>query len=97
MTPPGPSRAPLRRQRRPTSPTSIDKAELAIYDDLIHGFGGAYLPPISRTRQTRGSTHPEDFAYDQAGTVLVVQPNIITKDEKVDPLRLGRTPENGRA
>ncbi len=60
----------------------IDKAGFTIYDDLIHGFGGAYLPPISRTRQSRGSTHPEDYAYDQAGTVLVIQPNIITKDEK---------------
>ena len=60
----------------------IDKAGFTIYVDLIHGFGGAYLPPISRTRQSRGSTHPEDFAYDQAGTVLVIQPNIITKDEK---------------
>ena len=60
----------------------IDKAGFSIYDDLVHGFGGAYLPPITRTRQTRGSTHPEDFAYDEAGTVLVIQPNIITKDEK---------------
>ena len=60
----------------------IDKAGFTIYDDLIHGFGGAYLPPISRTRQSRGSTHPEDYAYNQAGTVLVIQPNIITKDEK---------------
>jgi Xaa-Pro dipeptidase len=60
----------------------IDAAGFTIYDDLVHGFGGAYLPPITRTRQSRGSTHPEDFAYDQAGTVLVIQPNIITKDEK---------------
>ncbi|MGI9557192.1 MAG: M24 family metallopeptidase [Solirubrobacterales bacterium] len=60
----------------------IEQAGFTIYDDLIHGFGGAYLPPISRTRHSRGSTHPEDFAYDQAGTVLVIQPNIITTDEK---------------
>ncbi len=60
----------------------IDEAGFSIWDDLVHGFGGAYLPPITRTRQTRGSTHPEDFAYDQAGTVLVIQPNIITPDAK---------------
>ena len=55
------------------------KSGFSIWDDLIHGFSGAYLPPIIRTRQTRGSTHPDEFAY-QAGTVLVVQPNIISAD-----------------
>ena len=59
----------------------IDEAGFSIWDDLVHGFGGSYLPPITRTRQTRGSTHPEDFQYE-AGTVLVIQPNIITKDAK---------------
>jgi len=59
----------------------IEAAGFSIWDDLVHGFGGAYLPPITRTRQTRGSTHPEDFAYE-AGTVLVIQPNIITPDNK---------------
>lgn len=59
----------------------IDAAGYSIWDDLVHGFGGSYLPPIARTRQTRGSTHPDDFAYE-AGTVLVIQPNVITKDAK---------------
>lgn len=47
-----------------------------IWDDLVHGFGGAYLPPIVRTRANRGATHPDDFAYPE-GTLLVVQPNVI--------------------
>jgi len=47
-----------------------------IWDDLVHGFGGAYLPPIVRTRANRGATHPDDFAYPD-GTLLVVQPNVI--------------------
>ncbi len=47
-----------------------------IWDDLVHGFGGAYLPPIVRTRANRGATHPDDFAYPD-GTVLVVQPNVV--------------------
>jgi Xaa-Pro aminopeptidase len=47
-----------------------------IWDDLVHGFGGAYLPPIVRTRANRGATHPEDFRYPE-GTLLVVQPNVI--------------------
>lgn len=59
----------------------IHKAGFSIWDDLVHGFGGAYLPPILRTRETRGATHPDDYGY-QAGTVLVVQPNIITLDNK---------------
>lgn len=60
---------------------AVEEAGFSIWDDLVHGFGGAYLPPILRTRQTRGSTHPEDFRYE-AGTVLVVQPNIVTTDYK---------------
>ena len=47
-----------------------------IWDDLVHGFGGAYLPPIVRTRANRGATHPDGFAYPD-GTLLVVQPNVI--------------------
>ena len=47
-----------------------------IWDDLVHGFGGAYLPPIVRTRANRGATHPDEFEYPD-GTLLVVQPNVI--------------------
>ena len=56
--------------------TMITDAGFDIWDDLIHGFGGAYLPPIIRTRANRGATHPDDFSY-QEGTLLVVQPNMI--------------------
>ena len=60
----------------------LDAAELIttagfdIWDDLVHGFGGAYLPPIVRTRASRGATHDDSFAYPD-GTLLVVQPNVI--------------------
>ena len=54
----------------------ITKSGFDIWDDLVHGFGGAYLPPIVRTRANRGATHPEDFEYPD-GTLLVVQPNVI--------------------
>jgi Xaa-Pro aminopeptidase len=59
----------------------IHDAGFTIHDDLVHGFGGAYLPPIIRTRETRGSTHDDDFAYPP-GAILVVQPNVITPDER---------------
>lgn len=49
---------------------------LDIWDDLVHGFGGAYLPPIVRTRSSRGATHPDEWAYPD-GTLLVVQPNVV--------------------
>lgn len=54
----------------------ITESGFDIWDDLVHGFGGAYLPPIIRTRANRGATHPDDFAYPD-GTLLVVQPNVI--------------------
>lgn len=54
----------------------IEAAGYDIWDDLVHGFGGAYLPPIVRTRASRGATHPDEFSYP-AGTLLVVQPNVI--------------------
>lgn len=54
----------------------ITEAGFDIWDDLIHGFGGAYLPPIVRTRANRGATHPDDYSY-RVGTLLVVQPNVI--------------------
>lgn len=58
----------------------IHAAGFTIIDDLVHGQGGAYLPPILRTRRTRGATHPDDYAY-RAGSVIVVQPNVVTADE----------------
>ena len=59
----------------------IHEAGFTIYDDLVHGFGGAYPPPIIRTRTTRGSTHDDEYAYP-AGAIVVVQPNVITPDER---------------
>lgn len=54
----------------------IEDEGFDIWDDLVHGFGGAYLPPIVRTRASRGATHPDDFAYPD-GALVVVQPNVI--------------------
>jgi Xaa-Pro dipeptidase len=57
----------------------IDAAGFTILDDLVHGQGGTYLPPIIRTRQSRGATHPDDYGYP-SGSVVVVQPNVVTPD-----------------
>jgi Xaa-Pro dipeptidase len=46
-------------------------------DDLVHGYGGGYLPPIigSKSRPAR----EESLALAE-NMCLVVQPNVITKD-----------------
>lgn len=55
---------------------AVTGAGFDIWDDLLHGFGGAYLPPIIRTRASRGATHPDDWAMPE-GALVVVQPNVI--------------------
>jgi Xaa-Pro aminopeptidase len=55
-------------------------AGYTIYDDLMHGYGGGYLQPVVpraglETRQAPGFT----FA---AGMTVVIQPNVITPDER---------------
>ena len=60
---------------------SIHAAGFTIYDDLLHGFGGGYLPPVLRTRQTSVSM-PEAFTFRE-NMVIVIQPNVITEDERM--------------
>jgi Xaa-Pro aminopeptidase len=58
----------------------ITRAGYTIYDDLVHGFGGGYLPPVlSRSALESGQT--EDFTF-AAGMTVVLQPNVITRDEQ---------------
>jgi Xaa-Pro aminopeptidase len=50
-------------------------------DDLVHGFGGGYLPPVlgSRSRAIR----PVPDMTLEAGMTLVVQPNVTTPDGRL--------------
>ncbi|MFQ5861328.1 MAG: M24 family metallopeptidase, partial [Dehalococcoidia bacterium] len=57
----------------------IHTAGYTIYDDLVHGFGGGYLSPIIRTRET-SHNGVAPFTFRENMTV-VVQPNVITRDE----------------
>ena len=59
----------------------IHNAGFSIYDDLLHGFGGGYLPPILRTRRT-GARPAAPFTFEENMT-LVIQPNVITEDERM--------------
>ena len=58
----------------------IEDAGFTIIDDLLHGYGGGYLPPIlGCSNRPAGPLPQEPF---RAGQTLVVQPNVVTKDRK---------------
>ncbi|MEX2126709.1 MAG: M24 family metallopeptidase [Xanthobacteraceae bacterium] len=58
----------------------IENAGFSFYDDVVHGYGGGYLQPIVGS-PTRANDPPADLTL-APGMMLVVQPNVITKDEK---------------
>ena len=58
----------------------ITAAGFTIYDDLVHGYGGGYLPPVL-TRADLETRRTAEFTFT-AGMTVVIQPNVITKDER---------------
>lgn len=58
----------------------IEDMGFTIYDDLVHGYGGGYLPPVLGTK-SRPNLPVPDLTLEE-GMALVVQPNVITTDEK---------------
>jgi Xaa-Pro aminopeptidase len=58
----------------------IEERGFTVYDDLMHGFGGGYFPPILGTRSRPAGPLPE-MTLEENMTV-VVQPNVITPDQK---------------
>ena len=58
----------------------IEDAGFTIIDDLLHGYGGGYLPPILGTRsRPAGRVSGDPF---RAGQTVVIQPNVVTHDGK---------------
>jgi len=59
----------------------IEDAGYTIIDDLVHGYGGGYLPPVlgSASRPAAGAI--PDMTL-KSGMALVIQPNVVTKDWK---------------
>ncbi len=68
----------------------IEEAGFTIIDDLLHGYGGGYLPPVLGSRKlpppypprlagegTEGAVPDEPF---RAGMTVVIQPNVVTRD-----------------
>jgi Xaa-Pro aminopeptidase len=58
----------------------IDESGFTIYDALVHGFGVDIQPPDIRTNKTSHAP-PTSFVFEKNMTV-VIQPNVVTKDEK---------------
>ena len=67
----------------------IERAGFTIIDDLLHGYGGGYLPPVlgsqslpppyppPRAGEGRVGVPDEPF---RAGMIVVIQPNVVTPD-----------------
>ena len=58
----------------------IEEMGFTIYDDLVHGYGGGYLPPVLGSK-SRPNLPTPDMVLEK-GMALVIQPNVITTDEK---------------
>ena len=56
----------------------IEDAGFTIIDDLLHGYGGGYFPPILGSRSRPAGPIPEEPF--EAGMTVVVQPNVVTRD-----------------
>jgi Xaa-Pro dipeptidase len=56
----------------------IEDAGFTTLDDLVHGFGGGYLPPVFGSRSRTLEPLPE-LPFEE-GMTVVVQPNVTTPD-----------------
>ena len=57
----------------------IEQRGFTICDDLIHGYGGGYFPPVLGIPSRRQEPAPDLIL--EAGMMMVVQPNVITTDK----------------
>ena len=58
----------------------IEQMGFTIYDDLVHGYGGGYLPPVLGSK-SRPNLPVPDLTLEE-GMALVIQPNVVTTDER---------------
>ncbi len=58
----------------------IEEAGFTIIDDLLHGYGGGYLPPILGSESRPAGKIPDEPF--RAGQTVVIQPNATTLDGK---------------
>jgi Xaa-Pro aminopeptidase len=58
----------------------IEAAGFTIIDDLLHGYGGGYLPPILGCRSRPSGPIPQEPFRE--GQTVVIQPNVVTRDRQ---------------
>ena len=56
----------------------IEERGFTTFDDIVHGYGGGYLPPVLGTHSRMLEAIPDLVL--EAGMTLVVQPNVCTTD-----------------
>ena len=56
----------------------IEDAGFTVFDDLLHGFGGGYFPPVLGSKSRPAGPLPH-MRLEENMTV-VVQPNVVTRD-----------------
>jgi Xaa-Pro dipeptidase len=56
----------------------IEQRGFSVWDDLVHGYGGGYLPPVLGTASRPAGPLPS-FRLEE-NMVIVVQPNVVTAD-----------------
>lgn len=61
--------------------SQIENSGFTIIDDLIHGYGGGYLPPVLGSQSRPAAGEIPDMTLS-SGMALVIQPNVVTRDWK---------------
>lgn len=56
----------------------IEQAGFTTCDDILHGYGGGYFPPVLGSRSRPAGPLPDMTL--KAGMTVVVQPNVVTRD-----------------
>jgi Xaa-Pro aminopeptidase len=59
---------------------AIEDAGFTTCDDLMHGYNGGYFPPVLGSPSRQNEPVPDMRL--EAGMMVVVQPNVITRDER---------------
>ena len=60
----------------------IEARGFTTIDDIVHGYGGGYLSPILSSRSRVDGAHPVPDEPFETDMMLVIQPNVTTKDKK---------------
>jgi Xaa-Pro dipeptidase len=58
----------------------IEDAGFTTIDDILHGYGGGYFPPVLGSQSRSNGKIPEEPLV--AGQLVVIQPNVVTLDGK---------------